>query len=342
MAAVIRADIAFKSTVVVGTQNVKNAGFTFAVTVGNFREVTVGIMPDVADMGESNAIAMLADDSSNVVLRVGIQAAGAECQTVVRVIHHAQEAVYRFGIRHQAGETENIPGGIIHMDGHFDVALMADRHQLLQEVLQVFPELFFRDALVCTEQLTEMGHTFRLPAGEGHTVFLFLCQNIVCHFTGIFFDFFRFVIESGGAILQRMEEVGSGPVKHRHKVVADYFYAERCQITDGLDIVFNVMVAGRQADFDIIVDIDGFHHVHIEAVGLQLFLDFGDLFRLPDLSWQFVVQSPDNCAYAWNLFDVRERNLVVIFAVPAKPHLHWHVYFLLFKKCLDNLAYSIR
>ena len=58
------------------------------------------------------------------------------------------------------------------MDGHLDVALAAGGHQGFEEVLQVLPELFLGDRGVGLEQLVQLCHALRLPAGEGHVVLL--------------------------------------------------------------------------------------------------------------------------------------------------------------------------
>ena len=84
---------------------------------------------DVADVSESDAVAVLADDLGTVIVGVCVQAAGAQGQAVVLVVHHAQEAVDALSIHQQAGQAEDIPWGIVHMDGHLDVALAAGGHE---------------------------------------------------------------------------------------------------------------------------------------------------------------------------------------------------------------------
>ena len=121
-----------------------------------------------------------------------------------------------------------------------------------------------------------------------------------------------------------MEKIGARPVENGHEIIADHFHSERSEVADRLNIIVNVFVPGRQADFDVVMDVDGFHHIHIEAIGIQLFLHFGNFFRLPDFSGQLVVQSPDNCGYSGDLFYIGKRNSVISFAVPAKTHLHRH------------------
>ena len=121
-----------------------------------------------------------------------------------------------------------------------------------------------------------------------------------------------------------MKQVGAGPVKDGHKVVANHFHAELGQITDGLAVVFDVLIPGRQADLDVIVDVHGLHHIHVEAVGGKLLLDLGNFLHFPDFPGQFVVQSPDDAGDTGDLLDVGELDVVIALAVPAETHLHWH------------------
>ena len=73
----VGADIALKAVVVVSAQDLDDAGLTAAIAVGSLREVTVIKVMDVADVSESDAVAVLADDLGNIVVGVGVQAAGA-------------------------------------------------------------------------------------------------------------------------------------------------------------------------------------------------------------------------------------------------------------------------
>ena len=228
------------------------------------------------------------------------------------------------GAGQQAGQAEDVPGGIVHMDGHLDVALMADRHQRFEEVLQVLPQLFLGDGGVGLEQLVELGHPLRLPAGEGHVVLLGEAHDVVGHRLVVALDHVLLVVQSGRAVAHRVEQVGAGPVKDGHEVVADHLHAELGQVADGLDVVGDVLISGGQADLDVVVDVDRFDHIHVEAVRLQLLLHLGDLIDLPDLAGHLVVQGPDDAGDAGDLLDVGQGDLVVAFAIPAETHLHWH------------------
>ena len=74
------------------------------------------------------------------------------------------------------------------MHGHFDVAFVADRHQPLKEVAEVVPEFLLCYRLVLLKQLVKLRHALRLPAGEGHVVFLGQAHDVVRHFFRIVLD----------------------------------------------------------------------------------------------------------------------------------------------------------
>ena len=219
-------------------------------------EIAVGEVVDVADVSKRDAVAVLAHDLSHVVVGVGVQAAGAQGQAVVLVVHHAQEAVDALSIHQQAGQAEDIPRGIVHVDGHFDVALAAGGHQCFQEVLQVLPQLLLGDRSVSLEQLVQLCHALGLPAGERHVVLLGKGHDVIGHGLVVILDHVFLVEQSRGTITDGVEQVGTGPVKDGHKVVADDLDTELGQVADALLVVLDVLVAGGQADLDVIVDID--------------------------------------------------------------------------------------
>ena len=176
------------------------------------------------------------------------------------------------------------------MDRHLDVALAAGGHDGLEEVFEVIPQLLLGDGGVGFEQLVQLGHALRLPAGEGHVVLLGEFENVVCHALVVVLDQVLLIEQGGGAVADGVEQVGAGPVKDGHEVVADDLDTELGQVADALLVVLDVLVAGGQADLDVIVDIDRLDHVHVEAVGVDLIGDLLDLVDLPDLTGHLVVQ----------------------------------------------------
>ena len=106
-----------------------------------------------------------------------------------------------------------------------------------------------------------------------------------------------------------MKHIAACPVKDRHKVVADHLYAEGREISDCLDVVVDVPVTCRQPDLDVVMNVDGFHDIGVEACRFDLIDNCFDFFRLPDLSGQLVVQRPDDRAYARDLPDIGKGNV---------------------------------
>ena len=108
-----------------------------------------------------------------------------------------------------------------------------------------------------------------------------------------------------------MEQIRTGPVENRHEVVADDLDAKLGQIADALLIVLDVLVAGGQADLDVIVNIDRLNHVHIKAVGVDLIGYLLDLVHFPNLTGHFVVQRPDDAGHTGDLLDVAQADGIV-------------------------------
>ena len=330
LAAMVGANAAVKAAVVVGAQDLDDAGLAAAVAVGSLGEVTVLEVMDVAHMGERDAVAVLAHDGGHIVVGVGVHAAGAERQAVVRVIDHRQEAVDALGVNQQTGQAEDVPRGIVLMDGHLDVALAAGGHDRLKEVLEVIPQLLLGDGGVGLEQLVKLGHALRLPAGEGHVVLLGKFENVVCHALVVVLDQVLLIEQGGGAVADRVEQVGAGPVKDGHEVVADGLDTELGQVADALLVVLDILVAGGQADLDVIVDIDGLNDGGAEASRVDLVYDLLDLGLLPDLAGHFTVQGPDDLLNTGNLLNVAQGDGVIALTIPAPTHFHRHVVLLLF------------
>ena len=210
------------------------------------------------------------------------------------------------------------------MDGHLDVALAAGGHQSFQEVLQVLPQLFLGDRSIGLEQLVQLCHTLGLPAGEGHVVLLGEAQDVVGHGLVIVLDHVLLVEQSSGAVADGVEQVGTGPVKDGHEVVADDLDTELGQVADALLVVLDVLVAGGQTNLDVIVNVDRLNDGSIEAVRMDLIDDGLDLVLFPDLTGHLAVQGPDDLLNTGDLLDVSQRDGVVALTIPAPTHFHRH------------------
>ena len=55
----------------VGLHDIKDSGISVAVAVGGLREISIGIMTDITDMGKGNPVTVGADNVGHVVFRIG-------------------------------------------------------------------------------------------------------------------------------------------------------------------------------------------------------------------------------------------------------------------------------
>ena len=118
-----------------------------------------------------------------------------------------------------------------------------------------------------------------------------------------------------------MEQVGAGPVEDGHEVVADDLDTELGQVADALLVVLDVLIAGGQADLDVVVDVDRLDNVHVEAVSVDLVCDLLDLVDLPDLAGASCLCSAQTMLVTpGDLLDVAEGDGVVALAIPAPTH----------------------
>ena len=181
---------------------------------------------------------------------------------------------------------------------------------------------------IVLEQLVQLGHTLRLPAGEGHVVLLGEVHDVLGHGVVVVLDHALFIEQGGGAVADLVEQVGAGPVEDGHEVVADDLHTELAQVAHGGLVILDVLVTGGLADLDVVMNVDGFHNIHIEAVGLQLLLNLRDLVHFPNFAGHLVMQRPDNAGYAGDLLDIGKRDFIIAFAIPTETHLHRHNVFL--------------
>ena len=106
MSAVVGANIAVETTVVVRLQNIENTGVAVAITMARLGKIPVLKMLYVADMRERDSITMLSDDVCHIVVGVGVQATRTEGEAVVLVVHHLQETVDARLVYQQSRQAE--------------------------------------------------------------------------------------------------------------------------------------------------------------------------------------------------------------------------------------------
>ena len=150
-------------------------------------------------------------------------------------------------------------------------------------------------------------------------------QDIIRHLLRVVMNLIRLIVQSRGAVSHGMEQICPRPVEHRHEIIADDLYSEPGQIPYRLDIIGDIPVPAGQPYLDVVMDIHGLHHIHVEAIRLQGLLHLRDLLYFPDFPRHLVMQRPHDAGHAGNLPDVRQLDVVIALAVPAKAHLHSHI-----------------
>ncbi|MNI40322.1 hypothetical protein D3C73_945400 [compost metagenome] len=147
-------------------------------------------------------------------------------------------------------------------------------------------------------------------------------QNPVHHLTRIIGNGSLFIKEGIRTVRQFFVQLGTRPVEHRHEIVADHLHANLRQFADGVDINIDIFITGRQADFDIIMNVDALHHSCAEALAGDLIRHFLDPFHFPHFTGYLLMQRPDNTHNPRNLPDMVKRNIVIAFTIPSPRHVH--------------------
>ena len=124
--------------------------------VGGFGEVAVGEDVAGAQVYEVGARSELAGHLHDIVVGTCREAACAEGEAVVLVGHGVEEPLDILFGAHDAWQAENLDGGIVGVDAHIHVALLADGHDSLEEVLHVLAQLLLVDAFIEVEELAEL------------------------------------------------------------------------------------------------------------------------------------------------------------------------------------------
>ncbi|MNG00994.1 hypothetical protein D3C84_839530 [compost metagenome] len=178
------------------------------------------------------------------------------------------------------------------MDRHAHTHLLRDGDHRAQEILQVFAQRGLVDVGVGTQQVTEVVQAV-VFLGAGQARDQGVDQGFAAGRRQLFevglglLDIFGAVfglrsgaledeqIEGGecglietqcpATIRQFIGQVGTGPVQHRHKVVADDIDAAARQVAHALLVVGDVLVAPSTAALDVFVHRNAFHHRPAQA-----------------------------------------------------------------------------
>ena len=98
-----------------------------------------------------------------------------------------------------------------------------------------------------------------------------------------------------------MGQIGTGPVKDRHEVVADDPDAALRQHADVFPVVFDEGVPGGIAPLDVLVNAEAVHKLKLQAVGLDLLLQAQHLRPVPHLPQGQMIEGGDNAVQVGNL-----------------------------------------
>ena len=127
-----------------------------------------------------------------------------------------------------------------------------------------------------------MRQALRLPARERKAIRATRIQ--LKQLIGIIGNLLLLEAERVGTVLQLVVEVGLHPVEHRHKVVANHLDAVLGEIPNRLLVVLDIAVTRRQADLDVIVNVDRLNHLERQAGPLNLTYQLADALLGPNLA----------------------------------------------------------
>ena len=197
------------------------------------------------------------------------------------------------------------------MKGQLDAALLRHREHRPEKIAAIVPQLLLPDAPVAVQQGLELRRSVvGPPAGQlnaplrvhGPHLFLLKAQAV-------------------RAVGEDMGQIGTGPVKDRHEVVADDPDAALRQHADVFPVVFDEGVPGGIAPLDVLVNAEAVHKLKLQAVGLDLLLQAQHLRPVPHLPQGQMIEGGDNAVQVGNLRVLAQGDGVLL-PVPAENQVH--------------------
>ena len=286
-----------------------------------FFKVIGAVELEVAYMGEVDTALEGADHIRKIIIEARSIGTGAERNAVMDIIHCMHDLEDVCLVVDDAGKTEDGPCRIIRMDCHFNIVLVAYRHDCLQEVDKIIEQSLRVHILVESEQFLHMGKTLRLPARHHGAVHI-TCDGIkhLLWIDGI--HGCLHISKYRGAVRTLAGKLGTGPVENRHEVVADKMNIFFAKVLQRLDVVFDIGVAARGSGLDGIGDVDALDAADMKTGSFHFLLEGVDLFLRPQFSWLLVIQRRNDAGNARDLTDLFQGNGVKFTAIPAKCHFH--------------------
>ena len=150
------------------------------------------------------------------------------------------------------------------MDCHFHAARLGHRDDFFQKSLQVRPQALLSQLPVGGDKFPHLLLSIAgVPARQVDVV----PQGIqALHLIPVHH-------QAGGAVGPLLVQLGPGPVKNRHKVVADHLYARLAQPPHRLPVVVDIRVPSGQAQLDVLMDIDALNDLHLQASGIDFLFE---------------------------------------------------------------------
>ena len=276
---------------------------------------------EVSDVREVHSALEGADHIRQVVLEVCAVGACAESHAVVRIVDHLHHAKDVFLAGDDTGKTEYGPCGIIGMDGHLDVILVAYGHDLLEEVFEIVEKIVSSHVLVLLEEFLDVRHSLGLPAGHDGTVGV--ASDGLEHLLGDqLVDSLLCVGQGSGSVRKDSCELSPCPVEDGHEVVAYHVDVLFAEVLQSFDIVSDQLVAGRLAELDIFVNVDALDAGDAKACRLNFFLQSVDPLLAPDFAGLCVIKRRDDAGHAGDLPDLLQCDSVEFGTVPSECHFH--------------------
>ena len=118
-------------------------------------------------------------------------------------------------------------------------------------------------------------------------------------------QFFFVKIQAVASVLRNDPgQVRAQPVKYGHKVIDDHLNAVFGQIADGNAVILDIPIPGRQTHFDVLVDVDAFNDLALQARLVNM-IDIGlNLLLCPDFTCRLIVQQSHKAGAAGDLANI--------------------------------------
>ena len=123
--------------------------------------------------------------------------------------------------------------------------------------------------------------------------------------------------KDSSAIRANACEIGTRPVKDRHKIIAHYVNVCLSENFERFDIIFDVFVTAAGADLDVIRDVDRLNAHDRKALFFHNALERIDFVCCPQFSGLFAHQCRYHALDARHLTDFIERYGVITGTVPS-------------------------